>query len=129
MTEIDDKELAKRIRQNVLSILDLWSSKEEQLEYQRNVPIAQVSAELFCQWADDFYHPESTQFKMAFDEKEREILADFDKTFNHISEKTPNDLPYIDDFVKTKEWEVVNRAALETLEKINNTAANNGYKA
>ncbi len=31
MTEIDDIELAKRIRQNVLNVLDLWSSKEEQL--------------------------------------------------------------------------------------------------
>ncbi|MCL6273178.1 hypothetical protein M3P19_04110 [Muricauda sp. 2012CJ35-5] len=128
MTEIDDIELANRIRQNVMNILDLWSSKEEQLKYQKNVPIAQVSAELFCQWADDFYHPESTQFKMAFDEKERELLSDFDKTLNDISDKTTNDLPYFDDFVKTKEWKVVNRAAIKTLEKIKNTAANNGYK-
>ena len=126
MTEIDDTELAKRTRQNIMSILDLWSSKEEQLKYQKNVPIAQVSAELFCQWADDFYHPEPTHFKMAFDEKEREILADFDKTFNDISDKTPNELPYIDDFVKTKEWKVVNQAAINALEKIKNVATNNG---
>jgi hypothetical protein len=128
MTEIYDIELAKRIRQNVLYILDLWSSKDKQLEYQKNVPIAQVSAELFCQWADDFYHPESVQFKMAFDEKEREILAGFDKTFNQISDRTPNDLPDIAEFVRTNEWQVVNQAAIETLEKIKNTAANKTYK-
>lgn len=124
MKEIDDIELAKRIRRNILNVLDLWSSQEEQLEYQENVPIAQVSAELFCQWADDSYHPESRQFKMAFDEKEREILAEFDKTFNSISEKTLNDLPDINDFVKTTEWKIINRAAIETVEKIKNTAAN-----
>lgn len=128
MTQIDDIELAKRIRQNVLNVLDLWSSKEEQLEYQKNVPIAQVSAELFCQWVDDSYYPDSRQFKMAFNEKERETLAAFDKTFNFISEKTPNNLPEIADFVKTEEWEVVNRAAIKTLEKIKNTATNNAIK-
>jgi hypothetical protein len=124
MKEIDDKELAKRIRQNVMSILELWSSKEEQLEYQKNVPIAQVSAELFCQWADDTYHPESRQFKLAFDEKEREILADFDKIFNYVSDKTPINLPDIADFMKTTEWKIVNEAAIETIKKIKKTAAN-----
>jgi len=126
MTEIDDTELAKRIRQNVLNVLDLWSSKEEQLEYQKNVPIAQVSAELFCQWADDSYHPDSRQFKMAFNEKEREVLTYFDKTLNFISEKTPNNLPDIVEFVKTNEWQIVNQAAIDAVKKIKNMATNNG---
>jgi len=126
MTEIDDIELAKRIRQNVLNVLDMWSSKEGQLEYQKNVPIAQVSAELFCQWVDDSYHPDSRQFKMAFNEKEREVLTDFDKTLNFISEKTPNDLPDILEFVKTNEWQIVNQAAIDAVKKIKNTATNNG---
>ena len=126
MTEIDDIVLAKRIRQNVLNILDLWSSKEGQLEYQKNAPIAQVSAELFCQWADDSYHPESKQFKMAFNEREREVLADFDKSLNYISEKIPNDLPDISDFVKTTEWQIINHTAIETVKKIKNTAINKG---
>ena len=123
MTEINNIELTKRIRQNILDTLDLWSLKDKQLEYQKNVPIAQVSAELFCQWADDFYHPESVHFKMAFNEKEKEILADFDKIFNQISDGAPNDLPDIADFVKTDEWQIVNQAAIETLKKIRNTAA------
>lgn len=124
MTELDDKELTKRVRQNLLDVLDLWASKESQLEYQRNVPIAQVSAELFCQWADDFYHPDSTHFKMAFDEREKGLLAEFDKVLNDISDKAPTDLPYITEFVKTNEWLVINQAAVETLKKIRNTAAN-----
>ena len=124
MTEIDEIELTKRIRQNVLNVLELWSSKEEQLEYQKNVPIAQVSTELFCQWSDDTYHPESRQFKLAFDEMEREILADFDKTFNYVSDKTPNNLPDIADFIKTTEWKIVNEAAIETIKKIKKAAAN-----
>ncbi|PHN07141.1 hypothetical protein [Flavilitoribacter nigricans] len=116
--EIDDTGLAKRIRQNVLDILDLWASKDHQLKYQESVPIAQVSAELFCQWADDLYHPESTQFKMAFSEKERAILTDFDKKFNYISDNTLKNLPDIENFVKTSEWKFINQAAIETLKKL-----------
>ena len=118
MTEIDDIELSKRIRQNVLNILDLWSSKEVQLEYQKNVPIAQVSDELFCQWADDFYHPDSRQFKIAFNEIERDVLAEFDKTLNFICEKTPNNLPDIVQFVKTTEWKIVNQAEIDAIKRI-----------
>ncbi len=118
MTKIDDREFAKRIRQNILEILNLWASKEKQLEYQENVPVAQVTVELFSQWSDDFYHPESTHFKMVFNEKEREALAAFDKVINHISDKTPNDLPVITDFVKTNKWLIVNQEAIRTLNKI-----------
>ncbi|WP_421810889.1 hypothetical protein [Flagellimonas sp.] len=121
MTENDHKELGKRIRQNVLDVLKLWASKDEQLEYQKNVPIADVSAELFCQWGDDFYHPETPQFRLAFNENERKVLADFDKTFNLISDKTSKNLPNIVDFVKTNEWLILNQAAVEALKKIKAT--------
>lgn len=123
MSEIDDLEIANSIRQNVLQILELWACKEKQLEYQAKVPIANVPAELFNQWEDDFYHPESNHFKIAFEEKEREILAYFDKSLKYISDKTSTDLPDIIEFIKTKEWDVINRAAIEVLEKITVTPA------
>ena len=127
MTEVDNKELARRLRQNLSDVLDLWTSKDEQMEYQENVPIAQVSVELFCQWVD-FYYPETVHFKLAFNDREREILADFDKILNHISDKTPKELPYITDFVKTNDWLVVNQAAIDTMKRLKNTAANKTYK-
>lgn len=115
MITINDKELSKRIRHNILDILHLWSSKEKQFEYQKNVPIANVSSELFCQWSDDFYQPQSSQFKIAFTTEEFLILSDFDEIINNIGNKLPTDLPDITEFVKTKEWKVVNQAAIETL--------------
>ncbi len=54
MEKITDLELSKRIRVNLLDVLGLWASKKMQLEYQANVSISQVTAELFFQW-DDFY--------------------------------------------------------------------------
>ena len=121
--EEEDKEFAIRLRENLLDILDLWTSKDKQIEYQNNVPIADVSAELFCQW-DDIYHPETIPFRLAFDEREREILSDFDKLVNHVSDKTPTYLPYITDFIKTNDWLIVNQAAIDTIKRIESTATN-----
>ena len=118
MIKIDDDELLNKIRQNILDILELWASKDKQLAYQENVPIAQVSSELFCQWADDFYHPYSFQFKLAFDENERKILAEFDRSLNDICDMVMNNLPYLTDFVKTKEWLSLNQLAADILNKI-----------
>lgn len=109
MTDISENEMANTLRKNLLDVLDLWISKEEQLAYQENVPIAQVSSELFNQW-EDFYYPESDSFKLAFDERERKILSDFDKILNHINDKTLNNLPYITDFIKTNDWQEIGRA-------------------
>lgn len=117
---MNERELINRIRQNVIDTLELWSSKESQLDYQRNVPIAQVSAELFCQWSDDNYHPETELFRKAFNEKERLLLFEFDKVLNEIGQNASFNLPYITDFIKTREWKVLNHAAIETLEKIRN---------
>jgi hypothetical protein len=41
-------------RSNVMQTLRLISSADEQRTYQRNVPIADVPAELFCQWEECF---------------------------------------------------------------------------
>jgi len=123
MTEVDDNEIARRIRQRLIDVLDLWTSMDDQLEYQEKAAIAHISHELFNQW-DDWYRPETVHFKLAFDENEREILVDFDKVLNHISDKTPPVLPNITEFVKTNDWLVVNQAAINTLKSIKNTAAN-----
>ena len=107
-----------------MNVLDLWNSASKQLEYQKNVPIAQVSSELFNQW-NDFYYPDSKHFKLAFNEKEKEILSDFDKVLNHISEKLPDHIEYITDFIKTNEWLILNNASKETINRLKNTVANN----
>lgn len=67
------EELSKTIRKNIFELLELWSSQEEQIEYQKNIPIAQVSTELFCEW-DDFYHPETEVNKLSFSEIESEMI-------------------------------------------------------
>ncbi|RTY85835.1 hypothetical protein [Flavobacterium sp. GT3R68] len=118
MTESKSEKIAKQIRKNILEILNLWSSKESQLKFQKDVPIAQVSSELFNLW-DDNYYPESEIHKIAFTKKERDILAKFNTLLNIVSEKIPENLMSIEEFILTKEWLEVNEFAKEVLIEMN----------
>ena len=112
------EKLSKTIRKNIFELLELWSSKDEQLEYQKNVPIAQVSAELFCQW-DDFYHPETEPHKLAFSNIETEIIKKFYAKLDLVSKKTIGHLPYIDEYILTNDWKELNELAKKTLVNLN----------
>jgi len=122
---ISEEEFVDLNRNNVFGVIDLWASKENQLDYQKNVPIAQVSAELFCQW-EDFYFPDSDDFKQSFSKEELELLSEFDAALNNTVDKTPQNLPVIEEFIKTEEWKKMNEKAIEIKKKIN-TVGNTQY--
>ncbi len=115
---ITDEEFDDLTRNNVFGVIDLWASEKSQLDYQKDVPIAQVSSELFCQW-EDFYYPDSNDFKQAFDKIELETLAEFDKALNDTADKTPDNPPSIEEFIKTQEWIDMNKKAIEIKNKLN----------
>lgn len=116
--EVTDTEFVELTRQSVYSVIELWSSKESQLDYQGNVSVANVSAELYLQW-EDFYFPDSDDFKQSFSKLELEILAEFDKTLNSSIDLTPENLPPIEDFIKTDEWRMMHNKAKEIKETLN----------
>ncbi|MBX7149709.1 hypothetical protein K1X76_11610 [bacterium] len=64
-------------RQTILEALQLHSCLEEQIEYQKKVPIADVTAELVCIWFDDLYHPDTDLFRQSFTDDEVGILGEF----------------------------------------------------
>ncbi|WP_319480993.1 hypothetical protein [uncultured Draconibacterium sp.] len=115
---ISEEEFIDLTRNNVFGVIDLWASKESQLEYQRNVPIAQVSDELFCQW-EDYYFPASDDFIQIFNPTELKLLSEFDETLNAIADITPKNLPLIDEFIETEEWKTMNKKAIEIKKKLN----------
>ncbi len=53
-----------------------------------------------------------------FTEAERRAMEKFDQVINYISDKLPDVTPYIEEFINSKEWEIVNQAAIEALSKI-----------
>ena len=108
-------------RRNIINTLYLISSKEKQLNYQENVPIARVSAELFCQWDEHFPSEKNDDlFRETFNEDERMILCEFNEVFERVAEATPNDLPDIHDFIKTDALVQLSKAASIALKKLSN---------
>ena len=58
------------MRDRVLETLRLLASPDAQVEYQRKVPIADVPAELICQWFDDSFWPDETRLRALFSDAE-----------------------------------------------------------
>ncbi|MBB6611039.1 hypothetical protein H7F15_08325 [Pontibacter sp. Tf4] len=117
---ISDEEMASRIRELILEVIELWSSKEAQLEYQKNVPFADVSAELFGQW-DVLYNPDDRLFKMAFNASEQNLLSVFEKVLTReFTRVSPYNVPDIEQFVYTLEWREINKEAVALLKKLKN---------
>lgn len=71
----------EQIRSSIREILALLADTEQQSEYERNVPIADVPSELICMWFDDQYHPEDAMFHSSFSCAERQALAVFNADF------------------------------------------------
>jgi hypothetical protein len=90
------------------------ASSEKAREYQRNAPIADVPAELFCQW-DDEYHPEDPVLPEAFTENELKALASFHRQFEKVADATPDILPPLEEFFTLPEFQSLQRRAVQTL--------------
>lgn len=78
-------------RSTFRELLELLSSREAQLRYEADVPIANVPAEMFCMWFDDHYHPETAWFSEAFTSHERQALTDFNAFFSGVTDRLPTD--------------------------------------
>ena len=96
--------------------LKLWSSDEEQLRFQREVPIAHVTAELFCVWFDDLQMEKTINekwFREVFSGDEISAVERFHRVFNQSS--VPAYEVLIADFILTPEWATISEAAREAL--------------
>ena len=76
-------------RVNIVGLLQLIASEDEQEKYQEEVPFVSVPNEMCCQWFDDFYHPDSDEFLAEFAVEELQSFREF----NQLYEKHVDSLP------------------------------------
>lgn len=117
MTTEEEIEFGQNIRLGLNGVLELWASADVQLEYQKKVPIANVSSELFCQWCDDYYNENNPIMIKEFSQMELEAYKEFNNVICDISDQIPEIMPPIEEFINTQEWNLVNQAAVSTLKK------------
>lgn len=100
-------------RANIVNLLNLIASENDQLLYQKLAPV-NVANELVNQWFDDFYHPTAKQFKDEFSDDELASLAEFNGYYDARSAILPNSL---DEMLKTNAWREIMAVAGRLLDE------------
>lgn len=93
------------LRESVLEEIKGISSAQAQLEYERDVPIADVPAEMICGFCDDLFHPKSQVFLDAFTSDEVRGLAELYGRMCASSEAFErDDAQTVSEILKVPEW-------------------------
>jgi hypothetical protein len=97
----DSLKLAARVRENTIAVLRTFASAAEQRAYGAEVSSVNVPGELFCQWADDMYHPDTAAFILAFSPAERCALSEFDARFRRVSAAHSGRMPGLEEWLSS----------------------------
>ena len=96
------------IRIAIVENIALLASSSAQLAYEKDVPIADVPAELVCMFCDDLYRPKSTQFISEFSESE---LKDLAHLYGLLVEASKIEASTVTELLKKERWRTVMQAA------------------
>ena len=120
-------DLQRNHRLELLRVLRLLTSREEQLRYQRAVPFVPVPVELFCQWAACYEHKRAMPwFLQVHPAVELAALDDFQRVVATVRSELPDRLPPIEDFIIMPQWKRLASgaaAALAVIESSHETHA------
>ena len=119
-------ELGNNVRRGLLQTLELLASREEQLQYQRDVPIAYVTGELFCMW-DDYSAVASKNreyFSSFFSDAELDAIEKVNATVDEVLRRVGQVDMSIEKFVLTPESDEIAQAATQTLQVFNSENSN-----
>ncbi len=99
--------LKQRIRNNIIAYLEVAASAEEQREYERNVPIAQVPNEMINQWQDSVDADDFIWYgEPVFSPEETMALRSFHTTWSQVADATPNPMPHsVEALIGTPIWD------------------------
>lgn len=98
------------IRNAIINEVELLSLPSKQLEYEKDVPIANVPAELICGFCDDLYHPKSKEFLSQFTEEEMKGLAHL---YGVLVEAAKIEASSVSELLKHPKWRNVVEVAKE----------------
>lgn len=98
--------LRQRIRENMIDYFEVASSAEEQLHYQRTVPIAHVPAEMIEQWADSAFADDFDWYSSpVFSDTENAAIRRFQLAWEGVAADTPRPLPgTVEALLGTEPW-------------------------
>jgi hypothetical protein len=99
--------------------LELLASEERQLEYERNVPHVDVTAELICMWFNDhIYDPQEVEADASFSDTERVVLAQFHQLYDNRVNQLPDSQGTVRTWLASPTWREVMQGARSTLDRV-----------
>ena len=118
MEENSDIIEIQRTRDNLIEYLEYARSEEKLLEYQRNVPIAQVTVELIEMWVDSFdmdgYLKGWYSYPTYTSDELQSALA-FNSMIDYANEHLPSKTDDINNVFKMAWWPIFKEQANKTL--------------
>jgi hypothetical protein len=112
------------LRPGIIHLLQLLSSAEKQLEYERRVPGISVPIELLSQWFDDRYLPDSKSFRVCFSPTELQALAVFNNHFGDHEKLLPEAREGMNTWLQDETWQAIMREADRAIAVLNPESAN-----
>jgi len=114
-----DEDFGQGIREEIVDILELWVSKDEQVELLANRSPSVVYQVLIANWYT-FFNPTFDRSVFEFNTKEMELLDEFDNLLLEwqVVEKGEKQMPEITEFVESAEWKQINSLAHDCLKII-----------
>ncbi len=98
-------------RRSIIDVLDLLTSPDRQLAYERNVPHVCVTNELLSMWFDDTYLPGSERFRQSFSKEELVSMEAFNKFFDERWRFLPVAKNGVADWLNDKTWHEITAQA------------------
>ena len=107
-----------QIRYNIIGSLELAASFKEQINYQKNVPIADVPAEVLCIWGG-LAHPKllTSMNSAIYSEGEIRAVHDFQLVFERTCKSLPNRQPVLEVLFEEPYWKNLRDAAALALKE------------
>lgn len=102
-------------RANIINVLNLIASRNDQLEYQRSATL-NVANELVSQWFGDFYHSSHVEFISEFSTGELARLSQFNAYYEERLTALPDSLEGLH---HTRVWQEVMAFAGKVLDACN----------
>lgn len=118
MAERPPKEVVDtRIRNRIMAHLQLVSSAARQKDYQRRVPDVNMPTELICSWEDWMPVEEGAQGfdPPVYSAEECEAIERYGRSWDVVVAATPEEMPSLEEFIGTPEWERLKQAAEDAL--------------
>jgi hypothetical protein len=107
----------QRIRNRIIEYFELAASNDDQLAYEKNVPIAHVPYEVINQWED--WVPagpsKAVNDPSVFSAAELQEMQDFQLVWESTAAAVPDDYPHLSDVQALPAWDQLRQQAKRAL--------------